>query len=323
MILPTAHTVVLKPETLLAFESYIRDAEASMENQLRHNDALLWPDRDLELPKLLQQGKIPARLWSGNAPVPVPRGLIHDWAGAVLVPGASLRATLGVIQDYDHHKDFFQPDVLDSRLISRQGPDFRIYLRLLKKKIISVVLDTEHAVHYSPMKLLLVLFAHHQNRRSRRCGDAEGNGAARRRRLWIPVAAGFVLEVSGQQGGHGDYVPGNFADARYSLGAEIDCAAAGAQLAKGVVGECPVLHSPGTYGEAVSHAPPARLSPQSCAVLPATFPGREGFSSRSKAGVYRICIRARLRRSRRQLRTRLYRLRKKSVLYQGTTSVVP
>ena len=38
--------------------------------------------------------------------------------------------------------------MIDSALVSQQGDDFRIFLRLLKKKIITVVLDTDHDVHY-------------------------------------------------------------------------------------------------------------------------------------------------------------------------------
>jgi hypothetical protein len=54
-----------------------------------------------------------------------------------------------MVQDYNHHKDLYKPEVLDSRLLSRQGDDFRIYLRLLKKKVITVVLNTEHEVKYT------------------------------------------------------------------------------------------------------------------------------------------------------------------------------
>ena len=38
--------------------------------------------------------------------------------------------------------------MIASRLVSRRGNDFQIYLRLLKKKIVTVVLDTDHEVHY-------------------------------------------------------------------------------------------------------------------------------------------------------------------------------
>jgi hypothetical protein len=54
-------------------------------------------------------------------------------------------------RDYDHHKDVYQPEVIDSRVISHTGNDFHIYLRLLKKKVITVVLNSEHEVKYTPL----------------------------------------------------------------------------------------------------------------------------------------------------------------------------
>jgi hypothetical protein len=40
---------------------------------------------------------------------------------------------------------------MDSKLISRNGNDFKIEMRLLKKKVITVVLDTYYDVHYTPV----------------------------------------------------------------------------------------------------------------------------------------------------------------------------
>jgi hypothetical protein len=58
---------------------------------------------------------------------------------------------ISVIQDYDNHKNVYKPEVVDSKLIRRHENDFQIYLRLLKKKVITVVLDTDHEVHYRPV----------------------------------------------------------------------------------------------------------------------------------------------------------------------------
>jgi hypothetical protein len=41
---------------------------------------------------------------------------------------------------------------MDSRIISHRGYDYSIYLRLLKKKVITVVLDTDHDVHYQRVR---------------------------------------------------------------------------------------------------------------------------------------------------------------------------
>lgn len=139
--------VRLKPETLEAYAAYIREADSGMEQTLR-TGAFLWSDGDGKRAKQVRQGKIIAQLWMGKSPVKVTAGLIHDWIGAAFLPGTSIAHTLARVQDYDHHKKMYQPEVIDSRLIARRGDDFQIYLRVVKKKIITVVLDTDHYVHY-------------------------------------------------------------------------------------------------------------------------------------------------------------------------------
>jgi hypothetical protein len=147
----TATIVQLKPRTLQAFETYIRDAEAAMEPTLRGERPFLWSDASSGISQQISKGEIAAEFWSGQAPVEVPNGLIHDWIGAVFIPHATEEETLARVQDYNNHKNIYKPEVMDSKLISHDGNDFQIFLRLLKKKIITVVLDTDHDVHYLPV----------------------------------------------------------------------------------------------------------------------------------------------------------------------------
>jgi hypothetical protein len=144
----TAKPVQLKPRTVQALEAYIREAEAGMERTLRRSSQFLWSDDSAERAQLVHEGHILARLWSGRAPVKVFDGLIHDWIGAAFVAGTTIQETLALVQDYNNHKNVYKPEVIDSRLLSHHDNDFQIYLRLLKKKIITVVLDTDHDVHY-------------------------------------------------------------------------------------------------------------------------------------------------------------------------------
>jgi hypothetical protein len=149
LMVQTANVVQLKPRTLQAFESYIIQAEAGMEPSLHGSSAFLWSDANSQRTQQVRQGQIVAQLWTGDAPVKVPNGLIHDWIGAAFVPDATVDQALALVQNYDNHKNVYQPEVIDSKLISRAGNDFKIFMRLLKKKIITVVLDTDHDVHYS------------------------------------------------------------------------------------------------------------------------------------------------------------------------------
>lgn len=144
-----ANVVQLKPRTLQAFDTYIREAEEAMEPSLHGKGSFLWSDGAADRAQQVRQGQIVAQLWTSDGPVGIPNGLIHDWVGGAFVPDATVAAALALVQDYDNHKNIYQPDVIASRLISREGDDFRISLRLLKKKIITVVLDTDHDVHYA------------------------------------------------------------------------------------------------------------------------------------------------------------------------------
>jgi hypothetical protein len=138
--------VELKPETLLAYTTHIAAAEAAMEAGLRGNAQ--FPDGSPERMAQLRKGDISVELCSGKRPLPVPDGLIHDWVGVICIPGTTVAKTLALLQNYDNHRNIYQPDVIASKLIGRHENDFQIYLRLRKKKIITVILDTDHDVHY-------------------------------------------------------------------------------------------------------------------------------------------------------------------------------
>ncbi len=143
--------VRLNPKTLEAFDVYIRNTEAEMDQTLHGTGSFLWSQQVPERAKAVDQGQVVAQFWSGEAPVKVPNGLIHDWIAAALIPNTNIQQILAVMQDYDNHKNTYKPEVIDSKLISRNGNDFQAYLRLLKKKIITVVLDTDHTVRYCPV----------------------------------------------------------------------------------------------------------------------------------------------------------------------------
>ena len=119
-----------------------------MEQTLHGTSSFLWSDVSSERAQLVRGGQVVVQFWAGQGPIKVPNGLIHDWIGAVFIPATSLKKTLALVQDYDNHKNIYKPEVIASRLISHRGNDFQIYLRLLKKKIMTVVLDTDHDVHY-------------------------------------------------------------------------------------------------------------------------------------------------------------------------------
>jgi hypothetical protein len=141
-----AEKVELRAETLLAYATHIAQAEAAVEARLRGEGQ--FPDGSAERIVQLRKGTAIVELCSGKRPLQVPDGLIHDWIGVICIPGTTVEKTLALLQNYDNHKNIYQPEVIASKLIGRQENDFQIYLRLRKKKIITVILDTDHDVRY-------------------------------------------------------------------------------------------------------------------------------------------------------------------------------
>ena len=85
--------------------------------------------------------------------------LIHHWAGAILVPMASIDRALDLARDYDDYKRLFSPDIVASGLRGQvsgsplplaglTSPTLLTYLRVRLKKIITLTVDTEHEVRY-------------------------------------------------------------------------------------------------------------------------------------------------------------------------------
>jgi hypothetical protein len=150
----------LKPKTVEAFDHYVQLTEAQIDSELARRESYLWvenlpEDRRAAAEAQLRAGQVVIERLDTLDPddrekrIPVPDGMIHHWIGTVFIPGATLTQTLALEEDYDHHQDYFRPDVMRSKILRHDGNDFTIEMRLYKKKVVTTVLDTEHEVHYT------------------------------------------------------------------------------------------------------------------------------------------------------------------------------
>jgi hypothetical protein len=122
------------PATMTAFRTYVAATEARIAGELQ-TDSTAPPQKNGDV-----------RVWKVDRR-DIDGGLIHHWAGAVFVPGVRLDQVLDWVRDYDQHHSYFT-EVDRSRLVSRNGDEYRIYLRLARTKIITVHYDTYHTVTY-------------------------------------------------------------------------------------------------------------------------------------------------------------------------------
>lgn len=153
---PESTAAKLRPRTAEAFEKYVSLTDSRNSDELRQGTDLLWIDSLPELERkkafrALSQGEVEMEqrhTREADKEIDCPGGMIHHWEGVVFISQVHLDDALRVLQDYDKHSTYYSPDVERSKLESRDGDHFRAFLRFRRKKVITVVINSEHEIHY-------------------------------------------------------------------------------------------------------------------------------------------------------------------------------
>ena len=182
------------PRSTEAFNEYIAAAEAKITHE-RSSAFLrmeaLSPSEKTQFVGRLKRGEIVIGK-EGNGNKDIPGGLIHDWIGTVLIPNTTVAQVIALIRDYNHTATYYSPDVMASRLISANGDDLHVFMRLRKHKVITAVLDTDYDIHYGQID------ATHQysTSRSTRISEIENPGAANEQALPAGHDHGFMWRLN-------------------------------------------------------------------------------------------------------------------------------
>jgi hypothetical protein len=138
----------LEPETAKAFETYVKSAEAQLDERWSGRAPFISLAVSPADRKRLFKGDLLIRPAAGHNPEDVPDGLIHDWVGAVYIPNTSVSAVLAVMEDFDHHAKIY-PEIIRSHLVNRQGNDITGYWRIERKQqFVPAVFDVQQEAHY-------------------------------------------------------------------------------------------------------------------------------------------------------------------------------
>lgn len=116
----------LRSETVAAWDRYVADAEAHL----------------FQYPA---QGGRPDEP-SGRA-VGVPGGTIHHWRGSTLIRGVTVDRLLDALRHPGTPPP--QEDVLAAAVLGRSADSLRVYLKLVRRAIVTATYDTEHEMNFS------------------------------------------------------------------------------------------------------------------------------------------------------------------------------
>jgi hypothetical protein len=210
----TAGASELRNEAAQGFDQYVRLTERRLQGELGPGGAFLWVDTLPEPRRAvayarLQRGEVVSSRMQTAGPtdrISTPGALIHHWVGTVFIPGATLSQVLGVVEDYDHHSKYYKPDIEQSRKIEQRGDDFKVHYRLRKKKVITVILDTDYQVR----RRFLDASRAYSNSYSTRIAQVEHAGEPDEQELPPGNDGGYMWRLNSywrfSDNGHGVYV---------------------------------------------------------------------------------------------------------------------
>jgi hypothetical protein len=137
----------LKKETQQAWDAYIQTANSQMVD--RTHGPFLWVDEAPDRSHSVHDGKILVSPIGQQNPKPVPFGSIHDWIGAAFIPDARLEDVLSAARDYGHYKEFYKPNVIDSKSLGTAGACDKYSMLLANHEIVpSTALEGEYEACY-------------------------------------------------------------------------------------------------------------------------------------------------------------------------------
>ena len=147
---------ILQAKTVQGFNRYAAAVEARIDKELGDNAPFL----DIERQPSAQLARTMAALRRGEvvvaravardgaaSEIKVDGGMINHWRGTVYVPKVSLDVLLKTLQEpqTDKHR---QEDVLSSRVVATGENSQKLFLRLRRTKLVTVVYDTEYDTIY-------------------------------------------------------------------------------------------------------------------------------------------------------------------------------
>ncbi len=146
----------LQEKTLTAWDVYVRLTEERIKEELNSSTGFLAQDfqavpkaqmeRDAALSGQILVEKMKTLNPRGRK-IRVPAGTIHHWRGSVFIPDVELESVLAQVR-YPAQQEDLQEDVLESRILEESEDSLRLYLKLVRSKIVTVTYNTEHLIEY-------------------------------------------------------------------------------------------------------------------------------------------------------------------------------
>lgn len=139
-----------KPETVAAFDRYIKVTEAAMDQ--RQGTNFLWLDQNRKQKTLVWMGQTiiePHQALDQGQAIEIPEGELQDSIGWLFLEGATMERVRDMILNFADYKTYFKDQIIDSKQVSRDGNHFESFLRFYKRQVTPIILNVKQSVLYT------------------------------------------------------------------------------------------------------------------------------------------------------------------------------
>jgi hypothetical protein len=176
-----------------SFNSYVSAAEARLDERHRSEGAffpLATPASPSEQ-RLRRQEMIIEQLTPPTG-ADFSGALLHHWRGTVFVPGAKAADFEQLLRNFNSYPQHFSPQVLQARILARQGDHLQVFMRVRQKHVITVVMDTTYDITFGRLDAQ----RGYSTSRSTRTSEIASPGTDRERALNSNEEHGFLWRLN-------------------------------------------------------------------------------------------------------------------------------
>jgi hypothetical protein len=182
----------LQPATLQAWDSYLHEVNVRVERRGANDQPFLWTDESPDRAVRVRRGEVLIAPVIGHGTGTVPNGLIHDWIGAIFIPGGTIGGLSAVIHDYDHYQQVYRPAVTASQSLTCTAGE-QEFLMVWQRHVLFV--NAAMQGHYQAHDVTLDLHRGYNVADAAEIRQIEGYGRANQHFLPADTGSGFIWRI--------------------------------------------------------------------------------------------------------------------------------
>jgi len=182
----------LQPGTLSAWNAYVKVADLHMHERVASRRPFLWMDESPDRAAHIRRGEVVVAPAVGRGTEAVTHGLVHDWVGAIFIPGATIDSFWVVAHDYDKYQQMYRPVVTSSRTLACTDTSQEFQM-VWQRKVLFV--STAMQGHYQAHDVMLDAHRGYSIAETVEVREIEGYGHPGERLLPPDTGNGFIWRI--------------------------------------------------------------------------------------------------------------------------------